>query len=95
MGAIPRNGRSKKKKKRKLCWNISELSCACSSSQQLPPTHSFISCNAGSEIGAALPTVAVRRAGSLAHRFPLVLKSPIIFNGHRFTCTLLNFILFQ
>ncbi|GIY08918.1 hypothetical protein CDAR_373511 [Caerostris darwini] len=78
----------KRKEKRKLCWNISAFM-----SQQLPPTHSFIFCDAGSEIGAVLPTVAAPKAGSLAHRFPLALKSPIIFNGHRFTCTLCYLIL--
>ncbi|GIY08916.1 hypothetical protein CDAR_373491 [Caerostris darwini] len=83
----------KKKEKRKLCWNISALSCACSSSKQLPPTHSFISCDAGSEIGAVPTTVATPKAGSLAHGFPLALKSPIIFNGYRFPRTLCYLIL--
>ncbi|GIY08912.1 hypothetical protein CDAR_373461 [Caerostris darwini] len=83
MGAIPRNGRSKKKKKkRKQFWNISALSCACSSSQQqLPSTHSSMSCDAGSEIGAVLPTVAAPKAGSLAHRFPSLLKVPSFLMG--------------
>ncbi|GIY32476.1 hypothetical protein CEXT_523201 [Caerostris extrusa] len=77
----------KRKKKRKLYWNISALSYACSTSQQqLPTTHSFhFLCDAGSEIGAVLPTGAAPKMGSSVHRFPLSLKSPIIFNRYRFT----------
>ncbi|GIY08913.1 hypothetical protein CDAR_373471 [Caerostris darwini] len=58
-------------------------------------THTFFHflCDAGSEIGAVLPKAAAPKAGSLAHRFPLALKSPIIFNGYRFTRTLCYLIL--
>ncbi|GIY32475.1 hypothetical protein CEXT_523191 [Caerostris extrusa] len=71
MGAVPRNGRSKKKKEKKAVMEHIRVKLCMFLFSAAPAAHTFFHflCNAGSEIGAVLPTVAAQRVGNSAHRF--------------------------
>ncbi|GIY34475.1 hypothetical protein CEXT_577741 [Caerostris extrusa] len=78
-----------KEKKRKLEHIRVKLCMFLFSAAAAAHTFFHFLCNAGSEIGAVLPTVvAPSKSGKSSAPISLALKSPIIFNGHRFTCTL-------